>query len=213
MTETSFVSGKKGVGVGEGWIRQLYTCGCQPDANGSHVTVLPYLFWQAVCYLRWQEHLLHPWGRNRWHPSPFIPSSGRWDIFPLNELSCVAQMLAVAATRARLGKRPFTSENSGVGVLKSAMKAVPRRQESVGRGEWKALVEPRSKAVFVYFSAISSSLMPQLLPKFAHKEFHINLFHTSVAELPIMLLVKIFTNLCIKKKKKIGKSKRIKLCP
>lgn len=44
--------------------------------------------------------------------------------------------------------------------------------------------------------------MPQLLLTFTHKEFHINLFHTSVAEFPNMLLVKIFTNLSRKKKEK-----------
>lgn len=63
-----------------------------------------------------------------------------------------------------------------------------------------------------YCDGVSSSSIVQLLLKFAHKEVHILLFHTSITEFPIMLLVKIFTYLIRKKegKKKERKGKKLK---
>lgn len=66
------------------------------------------------------------------------------------------------------------------------------------------------KAMSFYCDSIRSPSIVQLLPKFTDKEVHILLFHTSVVEFTIMLLVKIFTNLSRKKKeeKKIEKTKK-----
>lgn len=73
------------------------------------------------------------------------------------------------------------------------------------RSQWEEgnenLLRNLGKAMSVYCNGISSSSIVQLLLKFAHKEVHILLFHTSVAEFPIIFLIKIFTNLSKKKMK------------